>query len=160
MAHIMPVLAWNKNTGFRFYANSELNIPNSPWVKINDEDVLSKHNPHILDHAHFIWIPITNLKFTDYFGLALSDIKNSCKWLFTSSAIKRRQVGFGRVIALFTPFLLDIHIQIRPEDTQISQWNKDKGWVQWKMRTFIFSSNYWPTSWRRYWDRLISWFIV
>jgi len=54
----------------------------------------------------------------------LNDIKNSYNRLFELSGIKRtksRIIGFGRVIALFYLFLSDIHIQIKPETTQISQ---------------------------------------
>ena len=91
-----------------------MNIPNSPWVRINDDVVLSKYYPHLSNHTHFIQIPVANFKFADYFGFALSDIKNSYKWPFTPLEIHRRLVEFGKVIALFIPFLLDIHINIRP----------------------------------------------
>ena len=103
MPSVMSMFAQNENHKFSFCANSELNIPNSVWTKINDENVLSKHHPNILDPAQFIWIFITNFKFTDYFGIALSDIKNSSKRLLESSEIKgtkSRIFEFGRVIAL------------------------------------------------------------
>jgi len=58
--------------------------------------------------------------FIDYFGLALSGLKNCYEQLFDSTETKRnksRIVKFGRIIAVFDFPFLDFHIPMRKGDT-------------------------------------------